>query len=419
MFRNLKARLFVSSFSVVLTSLLAFPGPSAGQGQNPFLGSMPTGQAAGTSLELSLKEAFDRALKYNLGLIESDQNTRAAHAVRLRRLSAMLPNLSARVSGTIEQINLKASGFNFTFPGVHVPTIVGPFGVADARAYLSQQVFNWSDIKNWKSALESEKASQYTYKRDRDLVVLTTGNAYLLLISDIATTDSIRARVETAQTLYRNDIDQNRQGVIARIDVLRAQVELQTELQRLISAENQLSIDKLTLARVIGLPSGQEFRLADSVPYAPLTGMSLDESLKQARLTRPDYLSAEAQVRAAELARRAAAAENYPSLSTDANYGDIGSPNFGTSHGTFSIAVGLNIPVFQGSRVRADKLQADSALEQRKAELADLGGRIDEEVRVSFLNLHSSSELVTVAKSNVDLANQTLIQAQDRFRAGV
>jgi outer membrane protein TolC len=83
------------------------------------------------------------------------------------------------------------------------------------------------------------------------------------------------------------------------------------------------------------------------------------------------------------------------------------------------LAFGLNIPVFQGSRVRADKLQADSALEQRKAELADLGGRIDEEVRVAFFNLRSSSELVTVAKSNVDLAGQTLTQAQDRFRAGV
>ena len=259
MFRNLKARLFVSSFSVVLTSLLAFPGSSAGQGQNPFLGSVPTGQAVGTALELSLKEAFDRALKYNLGLIESGQNTRAAHAVRLRRLSAMLPNLSARVSGTIEQINLKANGFNFSFPGVRIPTIVGPFGVADARAYLSQEVFNWSDIKNWKAAAESERASQYSHKSDRDLVVLTTANAYLLVIADEASVDSIRAQVKTGQTLYERDVDQNKAGVIASIDVLRARVELQTEQQRLIAAENQLAIDKLMLARVIGLPNGQAF----------------------------------------------------------------------------------------------------------------------------------------------------------------
>jgi hypothetical protein len=48
-------------------------------------------------------------------------------------------------------------------------------------------------------------------------------------------------------------IDQNRAGVVASIDVLRARVELQSEQQRLIAAENQLAIDKLNLARVIGL----------------------------------------------------------------------------------------------------------------------------------------------------------------------
>jgi outer membrane protein TolC len=167
------------------------------------------------------------------------------------------------------------------------------------------------------------------------------------------------------------------------------------------------------------LPNGQEFRLTDSVPYVSLAGVTLEQALRQAYSTRPDYLSATAQVRAAELARQAAAAENYPSLSTDANYGDIGSPNFATSHGTFLFAVTLNIPIFQGSRVRADKLQTDSVLEQRKAELADLSGKIDDQVRTAFFNLKSSSDLVAVAKSNIDLANQTLAQAQDRFQAGV
>jgi outer membrane protein TolC len=402
-----------------LTLLLIFPELVWAQSQSPFAGSVPTGQATNTVLELSLSDAFQRALKYNLGVIESSQNTRAAQAVRLRALNTLLPNLVARIEGQLNQIDLRALGLTLNLPGTRVPTVIGPFGVADARAYLSQEVFNWSNIKNWKSASESEKASQYSYKRDRDLVVLTTGDAYLLVISDMATVESIRARVERAQTLYQNATDQNKQGVIASIDVLRARVELQTEQQRLISANNQLSIDKLALGRVIGLPDGQDVRLTNDVPYAPLTDITLEESLKQARVTRSDYLSDEAQVRAAELARRAAVAENYPSLSTNTDYGDIGSPNFGTSHGTFSLTVGLNIPVFQGSRVRADKLQADSALEQRKAELADLGGRIDEEVRIAFLNLQSSSELVTVASSNVDLANQTLTQAQDRFRAGI
>ena len=400
--------------------LLVSPRSSAGQTRNPFSGSVPTGQATGAPLDLSLQEAFQRALKYNLGEIESSQDTRAAHAIRLRSLNALLPNLSARLTGTVQQLDLPSEGLTLLkVPGLHFPETVGPFGVADARAYLSQEIFSWSDIKNWKSATEGEKASQYTYKSDRNLVVFTTGNAYLLVISDMATVDSVRAQVKTAQTLVDNDTDLNKNGLIASIDLLRAKVEFETQQQRLIAADNQVAIDKLTLARVIGLPNGQEFRLTDSVPYAAMDGITQQQALQQALSTRPDYLSAKAQVRAAELARQAVAAENYPTVSTGTNYGDIGSPNFGSSHGTLGFALSVNVPIFQGSRVRADKLQSDSALQQRKAELADLEGQIDDQVRTAFLNLKSSSELVSVAEKNIDLANQTLAQAQDRSRAGV
>jgi outer membrane protein TolC len=415
--QRLRHQLFFAP--VLVTFLLGCWGSSAAESRSPFQGSVPTGQATGATLDLSLQEAFQRALKYNLGEIESSQNTRAAHAVRLRSLNALLPNLTARLSGTVQQLDLPSEGLTLLPLPIHIPETVGPYGIADARGYLSQEVFNWSDIKNWKAASASEKASQYTYKSDRNLVVFTTGNAYLLVISDIATVESVRAQVKTAQTLVQNDVDLNKNGLIASIDLLRAKVELQTQQQRLIAAENQVQIDKLTLARVIGLPNGQDFRLTDSVPYVSLEGISQEQALQRALSTRPDYLSAKAQVQAAELARQAVAAENFPSLSTDTSYGDIGSPNFGSSHGTLGFAVSLNIPIFQGSRVRADKLQADSALQQRKAELADLEGQIDDQVRTAFFNLKSSSELVSVAESNIDLANQTLAQAQDRFHAGV
>ena len=388
--------------------------------QGPFQGSVPTGQATGTTLALPLKDAIDRALKYNLGAIQSDQNTRAAHAVRLRNLSALLPNLHGQLSPSVQQTNLQALGLRLnTIPGLPIPTIVGPFTVADIRGYLTQEVFNWSDIKNWKSASQSETAAFYSYKSDRDLVVLVTATAYLQVVSDVANVDSNRAQVRTNQAIYQQNLDQNKQGVVASIDVLRAKVQLQTQQQQLIAVENQLAIDKLSLGRIIGLPNGQEFQATDTVPYSSLTGITLEQALQVAHATRPDYTAAKAQLRAAELAEQAAAAENYPSVGINANYGDIGSPNFGRSHGTFLVAGTVTIPLFLGTQVRADKLQADSVLQDRKAQLADLGGKIDDQVRTAFFNLHSSSELVTVAQSNVELANQTLTQAQDRFTAGV
>jgi outer membrane protein TolC len=421
---------FLISLALIVLLLLCGPQPGAAQAgppsaavasssQNPFLGSVPTGQATSEPLALSLKDALSRALKYNLGAIEADEETRAAHAARLRSLNSLLPNLSARINSTVEQINLKTLGVSIKIPGINIPTIIGPFGVADARFVFSQQLFNWADIKNLKASHESEKASQYTYKNDRDVVVVTSVDAYLLVISDAATVDSIRAQVATARALYQRTADQHKAGVVANIDELRSQVELQTQQQRLIAAQNQQAIDKLTLGRVIGLLNGQQFELTDSVPYSPLAEMNLSDALQQAYTARSDYLSAKEQTRAAELVLQAAGAENFPSLSVYTDFGDAGNPNFATSHGVFTFQGSVNIPIFQGTRVRADKLQANSALRQRQAELEDVQGKIDDQVRTAFLNLKSSSDLVEVAKSNIELANQTLKQAQDRFLSGV
>src|SRR6266478_9357656 len=143
MIDNERVRLCSFSISTCMILLFATSAGGAAQAQSRFLGSVPSGQATGTTLELSLKDAMERALKYNLGVIESSQNTRTAQAARLRSLNALLPNFSARLDGALEQINLRAAGVKFNIPGVHVPTVVGPFVVADARAYLSQQVFNW------------------------------------------------------------------------------------------------------------------------------------------------------------------------------------------------------------------------------------------------------------------------------------
>lgn len=416
-----RRRVGAGAVTAVLLVLLGSPSQSQAQSTRlpgRFSGSVPSGEASGT-LRLSLKDAFDRALTHNLSLLESDQDVRAAKAVRLRGLNALLPDVTAELTGSRQQINFAASGFTFTFPGVTIPTIVGPFGVADARVYLSQTIFNRSDIKHWQSTAHAERASRYANRSDREIVILAAGNAYLTVISDRATVDSTRAQLITSQALYDRAVDQNKAGVIASIDVLRARVELQTQQQRLIAAENQLAIDKLALARVIGLPKGQDFEIIDSVPYAPLDGITLDQALSSATTNRSDYLGAKARVQAAELARQSAAAGNSPWLATEANYGDIGSPNFGTSHGTFSAALTLNVPIFRGTRVRADTLEADAALRQRQAELADLDGQIDEQVRTAFFSLHSSSDLVTVAQSNIELASQTLVQARDRFAAGV
>jgi outer membrane protein TolC len=391
---------------------------TASQG-NPFQGSVPTGSVTAAPLTLSISDAIARGLNTNLGVLESAESVRASRAQWLSSLSNLLPNVTARISRTTEQVDLASQGLtSATIPGIAFPAVIGPFSYVDARAYLSQRVFNWSDISSVRSASAARNASEYSYKAARDLVVQATANAYLLAVSDLALVDATRAQLETAQALHRQVTDQNRAGIVASIDVLRARVQLQTEQQRLIAANNQLAVDKLTLARVIGLPNGQSFTLGENVPYSELGDLTVEEALTRAYASRADYASGRAQVRSAELTRRAAVAENYPSAEVDVNYGDIGT-TFGNSHGTVTFVGAVSIPIFQGTTVRAHVLQSDAALKRAREELDDLGGKIDYQVRTAFLNLTSARDLVAVAQSNIDLATQALGQARDRLAAGV
>src|SRR3984957_10298881 len=389
--------------------------PLAGQ-QTQFQGSVPSGTASSTPLALTLHDALDRGLKANLGLLVSASASEIARGQRLHALSSLLPQVGGQVGETVEQLNLKTVGFIFSIPGV--PSIVGPFSYTDLRAPASITVFDYNKWKNYRSFQESQRAAQLSYQDARDLVVQAVANAYLQVTADASRAEAIRAQVQTDQALYDRTVDQKKAGASPGIDVLRSQVEWKQQQQRLLAQENQLAKDKLSLGRVIGLPPGQDFNIAETAPYSPLTSITQEQALRAALEQRSDYQGAKAQVRAAEEAVRATHAERYPTVGISGDYGDVG-PTLGESHGTFTFVASLKFNIFDGGRIGSDVIQAKASLKQRQDELADLGGQIDYQVRAAFLDIQSAADQVAVAKSNVELANQTLEQARDRFSAGV
>ena len=214
-------------------------------------------------LALSLRDAIQRGLRYNLGILTNRDIADTVKAERRRTLSTLLPNLSVGATQTSQQMDLVAFGLNV--PGF--PTVVGPFGYQNVRAYLEQTVYDRTSLKNLKSAGESQKAAELTAEDARNLVVQAVSNAYLAVITDSARVDAIQAELNTAQALFDRASDQKRAGTVAGIDVLRADVQRQTEQQRLLAQKNQVEKDKLTLARAIGLPAGQQFGVTDLLPF--------------------------------------------------------------------------------------------------------------------------------------------------------
>ncbi len=400
---------------------VSLPGP-----QNPFLGSAPEGRVSAEVLQIDFKEAVDRGLRNNLGLLLAGDQAQTARGERWKELSELLPNVTARVQEDVQTQALAALGFNKLFPllaapgnaPTTLPRVVPAFNYFDARVSLGQSLFNFKNLERERSASESVKAAQFSYKDAREMVVLAVGNAYLQAIAAAARVETAEAQVDNAQALHGKASDQLKAGLTPAIDALRSQVELQTRQQQLIVARNDLAKLRLSVARIIGLPPGQEFVLTEKAPYQTLVPLPLETYLQRAYTSRADYQAAQSQVRAAELSRRAAAAGRYPSLDLSANLGDIGvTPS--QSNGTWQLNGGLNIPIFAGNRVHGDVLEADAQLKQARSRLGDLRGQIDYEVRTALLDLDAAAQQVEVARSSVDLAEQALAQSQDRFTAGV
>src|SRR5580704_5688327 len=266
----------------------------AGQ-QSQFQGSVPRGAASSTPLALTFHDAIDRGLKANLGLLVSDSTNEAVRGQRLQALSALLPQLDAQAGETVEQLNLKTIGFDLTLPGVSIPTIAGPFHYTDVRAYASWNAFNYSALKHYRASQESKRAAQLSVLDAADLVVQATANGYLQIIADASRVEAIRSQVETSQALYDRAVDQQNAGTAAGIDVLRSQVELKQQQQRLLAQRNQFEKDKLTLGRAIGLPPGQDFNISDTAPFTPLAAMTQDQALQTAIQQRPDLQSYKAR----------------------------------------------------------------------------------------------------------------------------
>jgi outer membrane protein TolC len=384
---------------------------------SPFAASVPAKLVPGV-LSLSFEDAIDRGLKQNLGLLLSHADVRSARGQRWEQLSALLPHVTGDPYVAESKINIDQLGFAGLAKALNLSSSVGPFSYFDARANLTQTLFDWKSINAARAANQSLKSADYTFKDARDLVVLAVGYTYLQAIADEARIETAEAQVKTAQALYDQANDQVNAGTSPDIDGLRTKVELQTRQQQLIQARNNFAIQKLTVARVIGLASGQEFEFADKSPYQALEGLSVDAALGRAYASRSDYQAAISDVRAAQFARKAALADYFPSLSVNADYG-LGGSHPSTATAVADVRGTLSIPIFQGGSVHADVLQADARLEQSRERLESLRAQIDSDVRAALLNLQSSADLVSVARSNIELAEETLTQSRDRFSAGV
>lgn len=416
------APLALSAFVLVASSHPAGAQLSLGSQQSApapvssssYQGSVSTEKATADTLSLTLDDAVQRGLRTNLGLLLTNTQTANARGQRLQDLQALLPSIDFNAKQAFVQSDLAAQGLKI--PGF--PTIIGPFGYQDVRANLTWKVVDLNSLKTYMASRHYFQAAQLSADDAKQLVILTVGNAYLKVLADEAQIVATQQQVETSKVSLDQASSNHTAGTAPKLDELRAQVDYQTQQQQLIAVKNALEKDKLSLARTIGLPMAQKFEVADNVPYAAFDQPDVQTAIKQALDNRQDRKASAEVTQATTDERKAATYDRLPTVKAEADYGDIG-VNLAHSHGTVDATGTLTIPIFKEGQFRGEAQVAQSALDEQKDKQSDLDAQIEADVRDALLDIASSEQQVKVSESNVQLSNEVLSEAQQRYKAGV
>ena len=385
-------------------------------------GSYRVQQATPGPLSLTLDDAITRGVAENLQIKLARANELTVHGSILAVGNALLPNMQVVGVTQAQEIDLAAEGFKGDnlaaagFTGTFNPIV--KVNTTSLELTLSQQLFNVPAYYLFRAAQKAERGAELTTLNAEGGVVLAVGTYYLQALADNAQIENARALEVADREVLRVATDSHDAGVGTNLDVLRARVQLQTQQQVLISAENTFEKDKIALNRLIGLPADQQIALTDKVPYAEYATMPLSDALALAYQRRKDLLNLEAQIDIAQQTRKAVKAQRYPTVAVGGYYGVVGVTT-GLYHGSFVAQGTVQVPLFMEATLRGQNEVAGAQLTALHQQEASLKITIDEQIRSAMLDVQSSADLVKVAQSNVDLASQVLRDATDRYSAGV
>ena len=382
------------------------------------LGGVPSGELSAEILELTIDEALDRALRHNLGLLIQRQRQADISAGRRGARSRLFPSLDAEIRGERDQINFEASPFSrFRPDDAPAGPAVATFDIYDARLSLEMSLFDLPELKSLDAHRSLEQAATHTTQLIRNAVVLLVGNLYFRANAAERHVDAADAQVATAEAFVALVDNRLENGLAARMDALRARARLAAAQQRQIAARAEQGKSRLRLARAIGLPLGQEFRLVETLGYTPVD-LEADAAIALARNQRPDYLQALRTRDAAQSTLASRRSERLPRLTIEADIGSIGAST-DSGRTTYGAAAVLSVPLYEGGRQRADIDVARSALDAADARLRDLETAIHYQVHEALLDERAADAAVAVAVSALEIAEQQLVDARSRFEVGL
>ncbi len=364
---------------------------------------------------VGLREAIAAAMGSRLDAVTAGELTAQARSRALQSASSLLPQLTAALSEIRTfKVNLAAEGLSF--PGF--PAMLGPYDTFDARARLTQKLFDWGSWRRAQSGAAAARAAGEEEKAAREAVAAAAALSYLEALRAQRAVAAARADKEVADSLLALARDRKDQGAATGVDVVRAQARAADADAALLRARITETEAQLALKRVAGWPLGRELRLTDDVTLGLSSAPALEASLTDAFSRRAEIAAAEDRARAETLAAKAAFGDRAPSIVLMGDYAKSGTvPSDARDVGDVGGAVSL--PIFSGGLLKGRQDEAESRARLALANLADVRQQVELDVRTALERLSESAEEERAAELSLGLAVRELSMAQDRYAAGM
>ncbi|GAB4237131.1 MAG: TolC family outer membrane protein [Acidobacteriota bacterium] len=387
----------------VLTGLLAVAGARAQEGP----------------IRLSLREAVLRALEES-GDLRVPAARSAVVEVKAQQDAArsrLLPRVSAAVGLQRQTRSLEAFGLR-DFGLFQPPRLVGPFTVFDSRLQLTQPLFDAAAWRQYQAADRRTEAARESERSVRDTVAAEAAVLYLDALQARASLEAAQADVALAEELLRLAEDQKAAGTGTAIDVTRARVRLSAARQAELAARTAVRDADARLKQRLGLPAGTMLELTEVVDAQAPPRHPAGELAAAALERRADVAAQRARVAAARRAYEAARSARWPSVVAAADYGSVGS-RFAEGIPTWSAAVTLRLPFFEGGELEARKAEAKERWRQEELRLQQLEREVRLQVELASSALELAQGRHALALETLRQAEEELEQARRRYRAGV
>lgn len=295
---------------------------------------------------------------------------------------------------------ISVTGTQLIFNGTTFNQIRGTFFQRDSAYFAFRNILD--------SLISTVKTQFYQIIVNRDLVKVNEENVHLL-----------EAQLKDQQNRFEA-------GTVPRFNVLQAEVQLGNQIPQLITAQNNLRISKLQLAKTLGLDfqrrrgNSPPLEVVGDMPYVPRP-IELADAIEMGKQRRPFLKQARANVLNQLQQVRATAGQWLPNITTTGGGEWVSSPTNSSWHDIskgWTALVQGSLPIWDSGAIAGQVIQQRALLSETKITYDDDVRQVELEIQTAYSNLQQNEELVKSQEKNVELADEALRLAKARLDAG-